>query len=99
MDNIKQSCKTCRKEFWVIKQEQEFLQKMSLPLPINCPGCRQTRRLKERGERSLYRMTCSKCNKSIIVAYDPKTETRQILCKPCYLDWFEKNPSIITKSI
>ncbi|MFH0773739.1 MAG: zinc-ribbon domain containing protein [bacterium] len=96
MENIKQSCKTCGKEFWIIKQEQEFLQKMSLPLPTNCPGCRELRRIKERGERNLYRTTCNTCKKSIIVAYDPKTETRQILCKTCYLEWFEKNPVLIT---
>lgn len=92
MEPIKKTCTNCQKEFWVIKQEQEFLQKMNLPLPNHCPGCREARRLSDRGERQLYRTTCQNCNKSIIVTYDPQKETRKILCKQCYLDWFEKNP-------
>ena len=96
MEQVKKTCVTCGKEFWVIKQEQEFLKKMNLPHPTNCPGCRETRRIKERGERSLYRTTCKQCNKNIIVTYDPQKETRMILCKKCYLDWFEKNPVLIT---
>jgi CxxC-x17-CxxC domain-containing protein len=95
-DNIKKTCRQCGKEFWVIKQEQEFLKKMDLPHPVNCPTCRETRRLKERGERQLYRTTCQQCNKNIIVSFDPKKETRKILCKPCYLDWMEKNPVLLT---
>lgn len=95
MQEIKKTCQKCGKDFWVIKQEQEFLQKMNLPLPINCPGCREARRLQERGGRQLYKTTCKSCNKNIIVSYDPKTETRTILCRPCYLDWFEKNPVLI----
>lgn len=96
MENIKQKCQTCWMDFWIIKQEQEFLKKMSLPLQKNCPGCRETRRLKERGERQLYRTTCQQCKKSIIVAYEPTKETRKILCKTCYLDWMEKNPVLLT---
>lgn len=95
MEPIKKICASCNKEFWVIKQEQEFLQKMDLPHPTNCPGCRESRRLASRGERQLFRTTCQTCNKSIIVTYDPQKETRKILCKPCYLDWFEKNPVLL----
>ncbi len=96
MDQLKKTCKNCGKDFWVIKQEQEFLQKMNLLMPSECPSCRQSRRLKDRGERNLYRTTCQQCGKNIIVTYDPKTETRKILCKECYLQWFEKNPVLIT---
>jgi len=95
MEPIKKTCKTCQKEFWVIKQEQEFLQKMNLPQPTNCPGCRETRRLSERGERQLYRTKCQNCQKDIVTTYNPATEKRQILCRKCYLDWFEKNSVLI----
>jgi len=96
MENIKKICAKCQKEFWVIKQEQEFLSKINLPLPSNCPGCRQARRLNDRGERALYRTTCQECKKNMVVTYDPQKETRKILCKTCYLAWFEKNPVILT---
>jgi len=95
MEPIKKTCAKCQKDFWIIKQEQEFLQKMNLFHPVDCPGCRQERRLKDRGERNLYRTVCQKCNNNIIVFYDPKRETRRILCKECYLDFFEKNPVLI----
>lgn len=95
MEPLKEKCQTCGKEFWIIKQEREFLQKMNLPNPSNCPGCRELRRLKERGERSLYKTSCQKCGKNIIVTYNSKTEIRKILCKECCLEWFEKNPILI----
>jgi len=90
MEDIKISCQKCNKDFLIIKQEQEFLAKVGLPLPKMCPTCRQTERLKARGERKLYRTVCQKCGKNIIVTYNPKAQKSQILCKKCYLDYFEK---------
>lgn len=96
MQEIKQTCARCGKEFWVTKQEQEFLKKMNLPLPTECSTDRQMRRLKQRGERNLYKSKCQNCGKDIIVTYDPKTATDyQLLCRKCYLEWFEKNPVLI----
>lgn len=95
MEPIKKTCQKCSKDFWVIAQEQEFLQRIDLPLPVNCPNCRQARRLQERGERTLYRTTCQQCNKNIIVSYDPAKETRRILCRECYRDYFEKNSALV----
>jgi CxxC-x17-CxxC domain-containing protein len=97
MEPIKGICKKCGSDFWIIPQEQTFLQQMNLPLPVNCPGCRQEKRLKNRGERSLYKTKCQSCDKNIIVSYDPKSETRKILCKECYLDYFEKHSALITE--
>jgi len=98
MEDIKDTCQQCRKEFLIIKQEQEFLAKMGLPHPAKCPTCRQTERLKVRGGRTLYRTVCQKCGKNIIVTYDPKTQKSQILCKKCYLDYFEKEKILLTES-
>lgn len=98
MENIKKVCVSCQKEFLVVTQEQEFLAKMGLPHPVKCPPCRQEARLKLRGERRLYRTTCQKCNKSIIVTYDPAKETRQIFCKECYLDYLEKQEITLPKT-
>lgn len=97
MDKVKRVCTQCGKEFWIIKQEQEFLQKMGLPLPTKCPTCRQARRLEERGGRQLYRTTCQQCGKKIVVTFDPEKETRKILCRQCYRDYFEKNSVLIEK--
>lgn len=92
MEQIKKICINCGKEFWIIEPEQVLLQKLELPHPAACPSCRQERRLRNRGERSLFKSTCQNCGKNIIVTYDPNRESRKILCKSCYLEWFEKNP-------
>ncbi len=98
MEEIKRTCTKCGKEFWVIKQEQQFLNKMGLPLPTMCPADRQARRLKHRGERNLYKSKCQNCGKDIIVTYDPKSveSNQKMLCKKCYLEWFEKNSALIS---
>jgi CxxC-x17-CxxC domain-containing protein len=95
MEDIKKTCSRCGKDFLVIKQEQEFLTKMGLPFPNKCPSCRQMERLKARGERQLYRTTCQKCGKNIIVTYNPTSVKSQILCKTCYLAYFEKEAVIL----
>jgi hypothetical protein len=93
---ITESCGQCGKQFLIIDQEQSFLHEKNLPLPANCPTCRQTRRLKLRGERKLFKTQCSKCGKEIIVSYDPKTVQNQILCRQDYDQFFLENDAIIT---
>lgn len=90
MADVTQMCTKCGKKFLVIEVEQEFLNKKRLPLPTLCPSDRQARRLESRGERALYRTTCQKCGANMITSYDPKTAPNKILCKKCYLEFFEK---------
>ncbi len=97
--NTTQTCKTCSKQFLVIDLEKKFLDEKGLPLPQNCPSCRQTRRLKLRGERALYRATCQKCGKEIIVAFDPKTVQNAILCQKDYDQYFLENDPIIAEPL
>lgn len=96
MANITQTCALCGKAFNVIDQEQAFLKEKGLPLPANCPGCRQMRRLSLRGERALYRAKCQKCGKDIIVSYDPAKVQNMILCKQDYDKYYEENDPIIS---
>ncbi len=88
------TCTTCGKKFLIIDQEQEFLKKKGLPLPTLCPSDRQLRRLEGRGQRSLFRTTCQECGSSMVTSYDPTNVTSKILCKACYLAYFEKNDPI-----
>lgn len=101
MASITQTCSKCGKQFLIIDQEQNFLNEKGVPLPIQCPSCRQTRRLTLRGaERALYKTTCQKCGKEIIVAYDPKKITnQQILCKKDYDQYFLENDIIINEPL
>ena len=91
MSDITQICSSCSKKFLIIIQEQEFLQKRGIPLPTLCPTDRQSRRLATRGERQLYKTTCQQCGKDVITSYDPVQAVSNILCKKCYLEYFEKN--------
>lgn len=83
-------CKKCKTEFWVLSQEKKFLEERKLPLPENCPSCRQTRRLSLRGERRLYRTTCQQCGKSILVTYNPQEMKSKILCQLCFKKYIEE---------
>jgi hypothetical protein len=77
-------CKKCGKGFKVIKMELEFLRKMNLPLPRECPFCRINEKFEQwvRNLRVIKR-TCSKCGTEFETNY-PKEEVDYILCKKCY---------------
>lgn len=96
MPNITQTCAQCNKQFIILEREQKFLQMKQLPLPTQCPACRQARRLKLRGGRTLFKTTCQTCGKEMIVSYDPQMVTNAILCKEDYEKYFQEHDPIIT---
>jgi ssDNA-binding Zn-finger/Zn-ribbon topoisomerase 1 len=94
------TCANCGKDFLIIEQEQKFLEEKGLPLPKNCPSCRQIRRLSLRGaERMLYKTQCQKCGKDIVVARDPKTVKNAIYCRADYDQYFNENDPIINEPL
>jgi len=95
MANITQTCTRCKKQFLVIDLEQKLLNSKGLPLPTQCPSCRQLRRLSLRGGRQLFRSKCQKCSKDIIVSFDPQSVKQAIYCKEDYAKFFEENEPII----
>ena len=84
MAPLTQTCVKCQKQFLVIDPEQQFLREKGIPLPTECPQCRQDRRLALRGGRKLYRTKCQVCGKDIVVSYDPDKAESTILCRE---DW------------
>lgn len=99
MANITATCSKCNRQFLIIEQEQKFLSERGLPNPSMCPSCRQERRLKLRGGRQLFKTKCQKCEKEIIVSFDPQKTKRLILCKEDYQQWFEENDPIIEEPL
>lgn len=91
MADIVQVCSKCNKKFLIIDKEQEFLKKKGLAFPTLCSTDRQAKRVKDRGERVLYRTNCQQCGENVIVSYDPAKAKSKILCQKCYLAYFEKN--------
>ena len=79
-------CKRCGKGFKVIQMELEFLRKMNLPLPRECPFCRIDEKFKQWVKNlRVFKRTCSKCGSEFETNY-PKEEVEYILCKKCYLE-------------
>lgn len=95
MASITQTCTNCGKQFLVIDPEQKFLREKGLPNPLMCFMCRQQRRESLRSERNLYKANCQKCNKQIIVAFDPEKTQNVIYCKEDYDKYFMENDPII----
>lgn len=96
MANITQTCTKCGRQFLIIDPEQKFLKDKNLPNPTMCYSCRQARRMALRSGQNLYKTTCQKCGKQIIVAFDPEKASRPIYCKEDYDKYFEENDPIIS---
>jgi len=69
MPDIQTICAVTKKTFTVTEWEQEFLQKMGIPLPTLCIEERHRRRLAHRNERSIYNDKSDMSGKSIISLY------------------------------
>lgn len=96
MAPVTQTCVKCQKQFLVIDPEQQFLREKGIPLPVNCPQCRQDRRLALRGGRKLYRTKCQVCGKDIVVSYDPDKAESTILCREDWEKYTVEHEFIIT---
>lgn len=66
-----QACQNCKKDFVIEPDDFAFYEKMKVPAPTFCPGCRMQRRLVWRNERTLYRRKCDATGKEIISIFRP----------------------------
>jgi len=80
-------CLQCKKEFSITQEDFEFYEKLKVPPPTLCPGCRQRRRYAWRNERVLYRRDCDLCKKSTVTIYSPKSPYT-VYCPSC---WWSDN--------
>jgi hypothetical protein len=78
-----QQCSSCRKPFRLVPQELEFYKKANIIAPQQCPDCRRTRRLQERGPYHLWTRQCGQCHKETTTNYDP-TRVPVVYCQSCY---------------
>lgn len=84
---IKQSCKTCNKEFEIRDEDLVFYEQMKSPTPSYCPDCRMMRRLAFRNERTLYKRKCDLCGESGVSLYTEGTPF-PVYCHKCW--WSDK---------
>lgn len=99
MAAITKTCSNCQKQFLITDQEQAFYAEKKLPEPLQCPTCRQMRRLQLRGERTLYKTKCQKCGKEIVVSFEPSETTQAIFCREDYEKYFAENDAIINEPL
>ncbi|MFA6534586.1 MAG: hypothetical protein WCT37_05485, partial [Patescibacteria group bacterium] len=66
------TCKNCQTEFTIYPEDIKFYQKIGVPAPTFCPGCRAQRRLCWRNDRTLYKRKCAATGQEIISMYSPE---------------------------
>ena len=71
MTVITKTCRVSGKEFIVTDEDQQFYEKMGVPLPTLCPEERMRRRLAFRNERNLYHRKCDLSGKELISNFSP----------------------------
>lgn len=76
-------CENCARSFRIVKGELGLLRKMDLPIPHECPKCRENRRFARMTIPRLYHRDCNKCNKPIYTPYSPN-DPKIVYCVECY---------------
>ena len=80
-------CSNCKRGYKIIQGELELLRKVNLPVPHQCPKCRENRRFARMNKPGMYNRICDKCKKEI---YTPYASDRPeiVYCVKCYQQEF-----------
>lgn len=84
---IQRQCRFCSAQFTIALDDDQFYNKLAVPAPTLCPGCRLQRRLAWRNERTLYTRTCSLCTRSIVAVFGADAPF-PVYCTACW--WSDK---------
>jgi hypothetical protein len=76
-------CDTCGSGFRITQGELGLYRKIGMPLPEQCPKCREKRRFDATNKPMFRDTSCDKCSKDITVAY-PEHINKTIYCESCY---------------
>jgi len=88
MENEKQICQNCNKEFVIETNDFSYYEKIKAPAPTWCPKCRAIRRMNSGNAYSLFYRNCAKCGKRTLSMYHPDQKITTY-CQPCWWadDW------------
>ncbi len=64
-------CAKCKNEFVIDENDHIFYGRMKVPVPENCPTCRQQHRMLFRNFKTLYKRPSSKSGGMIVSMYNP----------------------------
>ena len=77
------NCKNCSEPFTVRPEDAAFYEKIGVPWPTWCPGCRHIRRHGHINDYVFYARKCSCCDKSLVSIFPPAAEYR-VYCQDCF---------------
>jgi hypothetical protein len=81
------SCSLCMRAYKVTKDEINLLKKMNIPVPHECPKCRENNRFLRCNPPQLWKRNCAKCNTEVSTAFAPE-RPEVIYCEKCYQQEF-----------
>ena len=76
-------CALCKRGYKIISGELDLLRKLDLPVPRECPKCREDVRFARENKPGMYHRTCDKCKKEIYTPYAPD-RPEIVYCVQCY---------------
>jgi len=76
-------CENCGKNYQIIQKELAFLHRFNLPIPRQCPLCRDRAHIKQMNPMETYDRTCDKCSIEIQTSYAPD-RPEIVYCEKCY---------------
>lgn len=80
---MNQQCVNCGQNFEITDSDLKFYEHMKVPNPVECPLCREQRRISFRNEKNLYLRICGNCKKQMVSIYSPD-KAYNVYCAPCW---------------
>lgn len=77
------TCESCMGNYRLVKHELKFYRDLGIPIPMECPSCRQRARLARRPKKELIDSACAQCGDRIVTTLDPDRFSK-IYCRGCY---------------
>jgi len=76
-------CIDCGRNYQIIHKELQFYKRFNLPIPKQCPLCRDRARVKKMNPLQIYYRNCDKCHLDITTSYAPE-RPEIVYCEKCY---------------
>lgn len=76
-------CESCGKNYRLIKMEIDFYRRFNLPIPYDCPLCRDRARTKLLNPIEIHDRQCAKCSKDIKTSWSAD-KPEIVYCAECY---------------
>src|SRR3989344_1805523 len=80
-------CSDCGRSYKIVEGELDPLRKINLPVPHECPKCRENRRFARMNRPGMYNRNCDKCGAKIYTPYVPR-RPEIVYCVKCYQQEF-----------